>query len=243
MRELSGEPCEVTFFDKISGENMTHYYQAPTTQERITYTNGAVTRRGNKIVSTLGELRIKAGAKIYVGFKRGAYGIPVKGPVSIMGLSKAAACIISWREHRLITGDKVLMEEIIQADWIACNGKHKITRIDDDSFSIPIDSSAFASTYNAATDSGTIKGYRLISSKPGEPNYEPAWKTIVHQFASDVLEAIAIHAFEGSLQAIALPSMNQLDILPPTSLDDWGLEPNEAAEGKTATEEKEENPL
>ncbi|RJP59044.1 MAG: hypothetical protein C4549_02855 [Deltaproteobacteria bacterium] len=81
-RELSDKPCEVTFNDQISGDKITLYYRMPTSQEKIKYTNGYVTRRGNKIVSTLGELRMKAGAAVLIGFKTGAFSVLGKGLIS-----------------------------------------------------------------------------------------------------------------------------------------------------------------
>jgi len=38
-----------------------------------------------------------------------------------------------------------------------------------------------------------------LSSDPASPNYDPAWKTIVRQYAPDVIEMLAIHVFESSL--------------------------------------------
>ena len=81
-RELSNEPCELTFDDRISGDKITVYYRMPTSQERVKYANGYITRQGNKIVSTLGELRMKAGAAVLVGFRTGAFSVPGKGLIS-----------------------------------------------------------------------------------------------------------------------------------------------------------------
>ncbi len=81
-RELSNEPCELTFDDRISGDKITVFYRMPTSQERVKYANGYVTRQGNKIVSSLGELRMKAGAAVLVGFKKGAFSVPGKGLIS-----------------------------------------------------------------------------------------------------------------------------------------------------------------
>lgn len=81
-RELSSEPCELTFDDRISGDKITLYYRLPTTQERVRYTNGYVTRKAGRIVSTLGDLRMKAGSVILIGFKTGAFTVPGKGLIS-----------------------------------------------------------------------------------------------------------------------------------------------------------------
>jgi hypothetical protein len=77
--------------------------------------------------------------------------------VAIAGMSRAAACVITWVGHGLATNDFVQIEAITQADWTGANGKiWQITKIDNDSFSIPFNSSAFGTAYNPATDPGTI---------------------------------------------------------------------------------------
>jgi hypothetical protein len=40
-----------------------------------------------------------------------------------------------------------------------------------------------------------------LSSDSQSPHYDPAWKNIVSAYASDVVEMLAIHAFEGSLSS------------------------------------------
>ena len=157
-RELSAEPCEVTFDDRISGDKITLYYRMPTTEERVKYANGYVTRKGNQIVSTLGELRMKAGSAVLTGFNTGAF----------------------------------------------------------------------------QTDKG------LISSKAGEPGYDPAWKAAVKQHASDIVEALAIHVFESSLGRSAQQQTSALDILPANE-EVW--EETAAPTPAASAEDKDTNPL
>jgi hypothetical protein len=76
--------------------------------------------------------------------------------VAIAGLSKAAACVVTWTAHGLVSGDKATIAGITQADWSALNAEHTITLIGDDSFSIPVDTSGFAADYVPGTDPGTI---------------------------------------------------------------------------------------
>jgi hypothetical protein len=135
-RELSNEHNEVTFQDHISGDKIKLYFRMPTTAERIKYTNGYVARQNNKIVATIGETRMKAGAAILMGFEKGAFLVPGKG---------------------------------------------------------------------------------LISSKPGEENYDPEWKATVKQFAPDIIERLAIHAFESSMPQV---NSNALEVLPVVE-DNW----------------------
>lgn len=72
-RILNDKPCEVTFDDTISDTKITLSYRLPTTEERIKYTNSTITRKRNRIESTIGETRLKFGAAILIGFKEGAF--------------------------------------------------------------------------------------------------------------------------------------------------------------------------
>jgi hypothetical protein len=75
----------------------------------------------------------------------------------IQGLSRAAACVVSWASHGLSTGDIVQCSGITQADWTALNGvSYAATIIDSDSFSIPVNSSGYAADYVPATDPGVL---------------------------------------------------------------------------------------
>jgi hypothetical protein len=157
-RELSNEPCELTFDDRVSGDKITLFHRLPTTQERVKYTNGFVTRQGNRMVSTLGELRMKAGSLVLLGFKTGGFSVPGKG---------------------------------------------------------------------------------LISSKAGEPNYDPNWKELVKQYAPDFIEMLAIHVFEAPMMRIEKPGA-ALEVLP-VAEDTWEESP--ALDPEAATEDKEISPL
>jgi len=76
---------------------------------------------------------------------------------AIAGLYRAAACVITWSAHGLSgANNKVRIAGITQAEWSALNGEHVITVIDGDTFSIAVDTSGYASDYDAGTDSGTI---------------------------------------------------------------------------------------
>jgi hypothetical protein len=81
---------------------------------------------------------------------------PPATAVAVAGLSKAAACVVTWVDHGLVNGNKVTIAGITQADWSGLNAEHVITRIGDDSFSIPVDTSAFAAVYDPVTDPGTV---------------------------------------------------------------------------------------
>jgi|GEM_PF-2976551 len=74
----------------------------------------------------------------------------------IEGLSRAAACVVTWTGHGMTTGDKVTFADITQEDWTALNAEHVITYIDANSFSIAVNTSAYASDYVPGTDAGTV---------------------------------------------------------------------------------------
>lgn len=87
--------------------------------------------------------------------------IRIKGNTSaaaaqIEGLTRAAACVVTWTSHPLRTGDKVTFADIAQQDWTALNGEHVVTYVSGNSFSIAVNTSAYAGDYVPATDAGTI---------------------------------------------------------------------------------------
>ena len=72
-RTLNDEICKMTFQDNISKSKLTVHYRLPTSEERISHTNGMVTRHGNKITNTAGEQRRESGALIMTGFDDGCF--------------------------------------------------------------------------------------------------------------------------------------------------------------------------
>ena len=81
-RLLNDKPCEVTFFDRISESKITLSYRLPTTEERVAFANALVTRRGNKVDTSMGEARLKYAAKILLGFKDGSFDTDKGRPLS-----------------------------------------------------------------------------------------------------------------------------------------------------------------
>lgn len=81
---------------------------------------------------------------------------PPATAVAIQGLSKAAACVVTWVGHGLVSGDEVTIAGITQAEWSALNGAQTVTLIGDDTFSIAVNTSAYAEVYAPETDPGTI---------------------------------------------------------------------------------------
>jgi hypothetical protein len=80
-----------------------------------------------------------------------------KTAIALQGASKASACVITYASHGLNSLDTVTIAGITQADWsTALNGQHVITKLNANTFSIPVDTSLIAAVYNAATDPGTI---------------------------------------------------------------------------------------
>jgi hypothetical protein len=78
-------------------------------------------------------------------------------PSQIEGLTRAAACVVTWTTHGMRSGDKVTFADISQADWTALNGEHTITYLNANTFSIAVNTSAYAGDYVPATDAGTIE--------------------------------------------------------------------------------------
>ena len=80
---------------------------------------------------------------------------------AIQGLSRAAAMVVTWVAHGLVTGDRVSFYGITTpnnaGEWIALNGNsYQITRLTADTFSVPVNSSAFTAAYVDANDLGVI---------------------------------------------------------------------------------------
>ena len=76
---------------------------------------------------------------------------------AIEAMSQANPCVITVTGHGLETGDYVQVNGITQANWSWCKDKiWSITKVDDDTFSIPFNASGFGTAYDAGTDPGTI---------------------------------------------------------------------------------------
>jgi hypothetical protein len=83
---------------------------------------------------------------------------------AIAGLSKAAACVVTYSTHGLATGAKVSIEDITQTDWTVLNGNvYTITKINDNSFSIPVDTSGITLAYDTG-DPGTISTGSIVAN-------------------------------------------------------------------------------
>ena len=106
----------------------------------------------------------------------------------IEGLSKAAACVVTWTGHGMTTGDKVTFAAIEQEDWTALIAEHTITYIGANSFSIPVDTSAYAGDYVPATDPGTV-----VETTPN------AWTEEYGNTPPDIILAEQTFTFSGVL--------------------------------------------
>jgi hypothetical protein len=72
----------------------------------------------------------------------------------IEGLSRANPCVVTCAAHGLPNNATVAFSGITQTGWTGVNGNRQITVIDANSFSIPVDTSAYAAAYAPATDPG-----------------------------------------------------------------------------------------
>jgi len=121
MARRTGEGLnELRLHDNISDSDIVLYYRPPTTEEQTAYTNGITARRRNRVVTRLGETRMKYGGRILTGFRPGDF-------------------------------------EKKQGD-----------------------------------------GWVPYASDPQDPAYDPEWLKLVCTYASDLVELLAVHAFEAS---------------------------------------------
>lgn len=118
-------------------------------------------------------------------------------PAQIAGLSQAAACVVTWVGHGMASLDEVDIADITQADWSALNATHVITVIDVDSFSIPVNTSAYGAPYDPGTDPGTIVNSTDATFKVLYIPDEAAWCTFPARVTETPLRVTAITALLG----------------------------------------------
>ena len=121
-------------------------------------------------------------ANITTEIKHGALFNITIPDVTIQGLSRASACVVTWAGHGLSTGNKVSIRNITQGSWKYLNGGiFPITKIDANSFSIPVDTSntsvfpAYTPDSNGLVSQvldirGTIEAgaYQIFNAMPGK---------------------------------------------------------------------------
>lgn len=85
---------------------------------------------------------------------------------AIEAMSRAAACEITLTNHGLVNGDYIQIEAIAQVDWVGAKDKiWAITKTGDNTFTIPFNSSAFGTAYDAGTDPGTATKGTFYAAK------------------------------------------------------------------------------
>lgn len=115
-------------------------------------------------------------------------GVTTAAAAQIEGLSRAAACVVTWTGHGMTTGDKVTFADITQEGWTALNAEHTITYVDANSFSIPVNTSGYAGDYVPGTDAGTV-----VETTPC------AWTEEYSNTPPDVIMAEQTFTFTGEL--------------------------------------------
>ena len=85
----------------------------------------------------------------------------VPDQTSITGMSRATALVVTWNAHGLATGDHVSFSGITTpsnaGEWVGLNGNsYAITWVSANTFSIPVNSSAFTAAYVDGNDPGKI---------------------------------------------------------------------------------------
>lgn len=72
-RRTGDDLNELKIRDNKSNCDLVLYYRNPTTKEQVAYTNGLIVRKGKKMVSRQGEMRMKYGAMILAGIRTGDF--------------------------------------------------------------------------------------------------------------------------------------------------------------------------
>jgi hypothetical protein len=82
---------------------------------------------------------------------------------SIEGISRDVLAVVTWEDHKFVAGKSVEFSDITDANWTSLNGENYsiASIIDEDSFSINLDTSAFASDY-LTSDPGLINLYQSV---------------------------------------------------------------------------------
>jgi len=113
--------------------------------------------------------KLTANSNIFLEIEKDAIITQNITPAAIAGLSRDEACVVTWTNHGLATGDVILISGIAQPEWIALNDVHAITYIDTNSFSVPVNTSGYTSAYNPGTDPGSYNStFRINGSLKGE---------------------------------------------------------------------------
>lgn len=142
------------------------------------------------------------GTWIPCGFGRMLVGF---GNASIVDLSRAAACVVTWPSHGFNNGETVVFSGITQAEWTALNGSRVITRINSDSFSIPVNTSGYAAAYEPNTDPGIYSAGSEFDT--GEKTGGAKTKDIVsHTHPTPAVNLVAPNGIEPALVDSAVPT-------------------------------------
>lgn len=89
----------------------------------------------------------------------GAAGTPAVAntdQADIEAASQANPCQITWTGHGMTTGDTCFISGITQTDWTVLNGEQTITKVDDDKFTVAVDTSSIVAAYVPGTDDGIV---------------------------------------------------------------------------------------
>ncbi len=75
MRDFSAEKNVIEIQDGISGDVHEVSFRTPTNEERAAFQAGLFKRKGSKLVGSIFESRMKYGARIITGFRKGTLGM------------------------------------------------------------------------------------------------------------------------------------------------------------------------
>lgn len=78
MRDLTAAKNVIEINDGASGDVHEIYYRMPTNEERAAYQNSVFAVKGRKVKARIFENRLKFGARVITGFRKGTLGIDGK---------------------------------------------------------------------------------------------------------------------------------------------------------------------
>jgi len=126
MRDLNAKRNILTIRDSATGDEHEMYYRTPTNAEVVAYMSAQIKRSGSQLIQTVYETRLKFGALIIEGFKKGTFGIDGKAFSSDKGdvdfredwkelLTKSAGDVVSTVAVQAFEGTHVVRRDPVEA--------------------------------------------------------------------------------------------------------------------------------
>jgi hypothetical protein len=126
-------------------------------------------------------------------------------PLVIVGISKAAAAVLTVTAHGLTSNDLIFITGVTGVGFTALNNTQQVvTVIDPDTFSIPVDSSGYSGTYGASSGSAQVEETNIIVALPTDNGIREAKYIVTEGFGaidalkSQRLVSATVTAFDGT---------------------------------------------